>query len=94
MLAGAMAALLGSKPAAAAPATVEGTLETIVEDHPDHGRTRHFLKTDKGPIELRFARQSPKLRAGSHVRASGQEVECLLHADQPRQALRAATAWQ
>ena len=72
MLAGAMAALLVSKPAAAAPATLEGTLETIVEDHPDHGRTRHFLKTDKDRVELRFAKRAPALLSDSRLRVSGE----------------------
>ena len=74
MLAGAMAALLVSQPAAAAPATVEGTLETIVEDHPDHGRTRHFLKTDKGRVELRFKGKAPAPQGGARLRVSGSPV--------------------
>jgi hypothetical protein len=52
-LACALTALTGAQPALAAPAIVEGVLETIVEDHSDHGHTRHFLKTDKGRVELR-----------------------------------------
>lgn len=63
-------ALLASAPAAAAPATVEGTLETIVEDHPQAARTRHFLKTGKGRIGLRVAGRESALRTGSKVRAS------------------------
>ena len=55
---------------ASAPATVEGTLETIVEDHPQAARTRHFLKTGKGRIGLRVAGRESALRTGSKVRAS------------------------
>lgn len=65
------AALL-SAPVAAAPATLEGTLETIVEDHAQAARTRHFLKTDKGRIELRFAKRSPALLSGARLRVSGE----------------------
>ena len=58
--------------AAAAPATVEGTVETLVEDHPQQSRTRHFLKTAQGRLEVRFAGREPALRGGARVRASGQ----------------------
>lgn len=71
-LACALGALLVGRPALAAPATLEGTLETLVEDHADHGRTRHFLKTDQGRIELRVSRRTPLPRTGSRLRASGE----------------------
>lgn len=58
-------------PSLAAPASVEGTLEILIEDHPQTERTRHFLKTDKGRIELRMPRGAPALRSGARVRATG-----------------------
>ena len=67
-----------TNPPAAAPATLEGTLETIVEDHADHGRTRHFLKTDKGRVELRFQGQAPALEGGARLRVSGASVGGML----------------
>jgi Gametolysin peptidase M11/NPCBM-associated, NEW3 domain of alpha-galactosidase len=73
-LACALTALTGAQPALAAPAIVEGVLETIVEDHSDHGHTRHFLKTDKGRVELRFKGRAPALQSGARLRASGAQV--------------------
>jgi hypothetical protein len=55
----------------AAPVSVEGTLEILIEDHPQTARTRHFLKTETDRIELRFARGQPPLRSGARVRATG-----------------------
>ena len=67
-----LSAAVLSAPAAAAPATLEGTLETIIEDHTQAARTRHFLKTDKGRIELRFAKRAPALLSGARLRVSGE----------------------
>jgi Gametolysin peptidase M11/NPCBM-associated, NEW3 domain of alpha-galactosidase len=72
LLFGLLTAILAGQPALAAPATLEGTLETIVEDHADHGRTRHFLKTDKGRVELRLSGRAPAPRSGSRLRVSGE----------------------
>lgn len=56
---------------AAGATTLEGTLESVVEDHAQFSRTRHFLNTDRGRIELRFAKRAPSLRGGSRLRVSG-----------------------
>lgn len=73
---------LAATPAAAAPAAAnsvdataaveEGTLEILVEDHAIFSRTRHFLKTGKGTLELQFKGAAPSTRAGAKLRIRGQ----------------------
>lgn len=66
----------------AVPATVvEGTLEIQVEDHPQSSRERHFLKTDRGRLELRFKGKPPALRGGARLRVRGQQSGNLLALD-------------
>lgn len=61
---------------------VEGEVEVLVEDHAEHARTRHFLKTDGGPIELRLPGAAPReLRPGARVRARGVLSERILALD-------------
>ena len=72
--AGLLSAAASGALAAAAPTTLEGTLETIIEDRPQAARTRHFLKTDKGRIELRFKGKAPMLQSGARLRVSGAQV--------------------
>jgi hypothetical protein len=53
--------------------TVEGRLEVRVEDYPNHSsRTRHFLDTSRGRIELKFKHAPQGLISGSRVRVHGQ----------------------
>src|SRR5689334_2926345 len=48
------------------PIVREGRLDVLVEDYPDgHSRTRHFLKTPQGRVELTFTGAVPHLRSGS-----------------------------
>jgi hypothetical protein len=81
VLACALTALLVSTPAAAAPATVEGTLETIVEDHAQAARTRHFLRFGNERIELKFAANAkvPALRSGAKLRVKGTKSDDALY---------------
>ena len=74
LFAGLLSAAASGALAAAAPTTLEGTLETIIEDRPQAARTRHFLKTDKGRIELRFKGKAPMLQSGARLRVSGAQV--------------------
>ncbi len=57
--------------AQAAPAVAEGRLEIVVEDHPNLSRTRHFLKTQTGRLELRFKGKAPDLHSGATLRVKG-----------------------
>lgn len=78
----AAAVMLPPTALAAANVTVEGELEVLVEDHPTAARTRHLLKTDRGRIELRFARgKAPTLAHGARVRAHGRLEGQLLALD-------------
>lgn len=52
-------------------AAAEGVLEILVEDHAKFARTRHFLKTANGHIELQFKGKPLTLRAGSKLRVQG-----------------------
>lgn len=62
-----------ARPATASPSVREGRLDVLVEDYADgHSRTRHFLTTAQGRIELTFAGIPPHLRSGSRVRVHGQ----------------------
>jgi hypothetical protein len=57
-----------------ASAVAEGTLEILVEDHPDGGQVRHVLKTATGRLELRFHGNAPTAwRSGSRMRVRGQQ---------------------
>lgn len=58
--------------AAGKPAVLEGELEIRIEDYPDgSARTRHFLQTAQGRLELRFSRMPTTLPSGSRVRVRG-----------------------
>jgi Gametolysin peptidase M11/NPCBM-associated, NEW3 domain of alpha-galactosidase len=69
--------VLGLVPAHAAapipsgPTTLEGTLEVLIEDHGKFSRTRHFLKSASGRIELGFAGRPLLLRSGTKLTARG-----------------------
>ncbi len=60
---------MAANPPGLAPA--EGVLEILVEDHAKFARTRHFLKTANGRVELQFKGKPPSLRAGSRLRVKG-----------------------
>jgi len=52
--------------------TMDGELDTLIEDYADgRSRTRHFLKTSKGRVELKFDRNAPAVASGSRVRIKG-----------------------
>lgn len=74
------AAAVGAEPASAR-ATVEGEVEVLVEDHPEHALVRHFLHTANGRLELRFDGKAPELRSGSRVRVDGAQREEILALD-------------
>lgn len=61
--------------AAAAPAAptavAEGRLEVLVEDYPASSRTRHFLHTAQGRLELRIAGKRPTWVSGTRLRVRG-----------------------
>lgn len=57
-------------PAAGTEATLEGTLEVLVEDSDQGSRTLYFLTTDDMRVALRFSR-SPNLLTGAHIRVRG-----------------------
>lgn len=61
-----------------AAVSVDGTLEVLVEDHAQFARTRHFLKTDKGRLELAFKGKAPELRSGSRLRVKGNQTGATL----------------
>ncbi len=68
-------------PVHAAPSTrAEGTLEILVEDHARFSRTRHFLKTERGRLELQFkgGRPPASLRSGARLRVNGVQTGDLL----------------
>jgi hypothetical protein len=53
--------------------TIDGRLDVRVEDYPNHSsRTRHFLDTARGRIELKFKHAPQGLISGSRVRVHGQ----------------------
>ena len=54
-------------------AMLEGTLDVQIEDYADgHSRTRHFLRTTHGRVELKFNRKPTPLLSGTRVRVRGQ----------------------
>lgn len=58
--------------AAGKPVVLEGELEVRIEDYPDgSARTRHFLHTAQGRVELRSNRMPTTLPSGSRVRVRG-----------------------
>ena len=58
------------------PVALEGTLDVLVEDYADgHSRTRHFVKTDHGRVELKFAARATQLPSGTRVRVHGQAAQ-------------------
>ena len=66
----------------AAPIDAEGILEILVEDHPQASRTRHYLKTGSGRVELQFKGQPPALQSGARLRVRGQLSGNLLALDE------------
>lgn len=73
-LAVAAASAFAAKPAVTGkPVVVEGELDVLVEDYADgHSRTRHFLKTEHGRVELKVRGKAHQLRSGSKVRVRGE----------------------
>jgi hypothetical protein len=59
-----------ASPAPGTEATLEGTLEVLVEDSDQGSRTLYFLNTDEMRVALRFSRP-PNLLTGAHVRVRG-----------------------
>ncbi len=55
----------------AAPAVAEGRLEIVVEDHATFSRTRHFLHTAGGRLELQVKAAPRHWRAGATLRVKG-----------------------
>jgi NPCBM-associated, NEW3 domain of alpha-galactosidase/Abnormal spindle-like microcephaly-assoc'd, ASPM-SPD-2-Hydin len=54
---------------------LEGTLEITYEDYKSFAKLRHFLKTSKGRIELRFDQEAPAgLQHGSKIRVEGKLI--------------------
>lgn len=52
-------------------AEIEGTLEVLYEDFPDHAVLRHFLHSEKERFALHFKVVPPGLQSGARVRARG-----------------------
>lgn len=73
-LAVAAASAFAAKPAnPGKPVVLEGELDVLVEDYADgHSRTRHFLKTAHGRVELKVRGKANHLRSGSKVRVRGE----------------------
>ena len=75
-----VAGIAGARPLTFAPAdtgkpiVLEGQLDVLVEDYRDgHSRTRHYLETQQGRVELTFARKpTQQLSSGTRVRVHGQ----------------------
>lgn len=61
----------------------EGELLVLHEDDfkTKTSRTRHFLKTTKGRIELRFKGKTPQLRTGTKLRVKGEQTGNILALD-------------
>lgn len=57
---------------------VEGELQVVIEDYAKTSRTRHFLKTAKGPVELQFKGKAPQLTSGAKVRVKGVQTGNIL----------------
>jgi hypothetical protein len=54
----------------------EGTLDVLVEDYAEgHSRTRHFLATGHGRVELKFNGRATQLPSGTRVRVHGQAAQ-------------------
>ncbi|HWI23721.1 MAG TPA: hypothetical protein VNS59_02240, partial [Lysobacter sp.] len=77
LCAGLAAAAHAAQPASIGKlAVLEGTLDVLVEDYADgHSRTRHFVKTDHGRVELKFAARATQLPSGTRVRVHGQAAQ-------------------
>ncbi len=63
----------------AKPVEVEGELEVLIEDHATSSRTRHFLKTDKGRVELQFKSTAPNLNSGAKLRVKGEQTNNVMY---------------
>jgi Gametolysin peptidase M11/NPCBM-associated, NEW3 domain of alpha-galactosidase len=68
----------GAQQSNATASSTEGVLEVTIEDHPSSSRTRHYLNTDRGRFELRFAGAAPRLQGGSKVRVRGRQTGAVL----------------
>ncbi|MBB3121695.1 MG2 domain-containing protein [Pseudoduganella violacea] len=68
---------------AAAAAETVGDLLVFQEDDfkTNSGRSRHFLKTPEGRVELNFAGKAPDLRSGMKLRVRGQKSGDMLTPD-------------
>jgi len=77
VLAGLATAAHAGQPASTGkPVALEGTLDVLVEDYADgHSRTRHFVKTDHGRYEVKFAARATQLPSGTRVRVHGQAAQ-------------------
>jgi hypothetical protein len=76
-LAGLATAAHAAQPAfSGKPVALEGTLDVLVEDYADgHSRTRHFLQTGHGRVEVKFAARATQLPSGTRVRVHGQAAQ-------------------
>jgi Gametolysin peptidase M11/NPCBM-associated, NEW3 domain of alpha-galactosidase len=63
----------------AKPVEAEGELEVLIEDHAEFARTRHFLKTDKGRIELQFKGKAPDVSSGAKLRVKGEQTNNVMY---------------
>jgi hypothetical protein len=78
----AVAAPSHATPAAGKSVALDGELDVMVEDYADgHSHTRHYLKTTRGRVELKFAHPPKGLRSGTRVRVHGQAQGAVLALD-------------
>lgn len=64
--------------AAPVAAVFDGVVEVIIEDHAETSRTRHFLKTSQGRLELKGNDKLGSLRSGARIRVRGQQTGTVL----------------
>ena len=76
----------------AKPVEAEGELEVLIEDHADFARTRHYLKTDKGRIELQYKGKAPDLHGGAKLRVIGEHTNNVMYLSDSGAASLAVTA--
>ncbi len=55
-----------------------GQLETVIEDYRSHSVTRHFLKTDKGRLELKLKGKELNLQTGATLEVLGNQTGNIL----------------
>ena len=64
------------------PVVLEGELDVLVEDYADgRSRTRHFLETTNGRVELKLNRKQSNLGSGSRVRIRGEQQDAVVTVD-------------